>query len=77
MMTIDQWVDPQPRLLRRENGGWLAVSEPGAPISIGVIGLTSEIARDRFKTEAAAWRRLLGETTNETVMDDLRNQSPT
>jgi hypothetical protein len=51
----------EPRLVRRENGGWLAVSQPGAPISIAVIGLDQDDARVRFRTEAVAWGVLLEE----------------
>jgi hypothetical protein len=59
---------PPPRLLRMASGGWLAVSASDAPISIGVIWLTSDDARERFATEAAAWRRLLSETPPEPRM---------
>lgn len=38
--------------------GWLAVSEPGSILNIGVLGETEEAARQLFKDELAAWCRL-------------------
>lgn len=51
----------EPRVLRRECGGWLAVSPPGAEIRIGAIGITAESARERFRNELREWARLLEE----------------
>jgi hypothetical protein len=48
----------EPRLIRRANGGWLAVSGPGAPIGIGVEGDTADEARECFRRELAAWTAL-------------------
>jgi hypothetical protein len=69
-MTVpDMFQSVSPHLLRRESGGWLAISEPGAAIRIAVIGLTAEDARDRFAGELAEWRRLLSETEGKPEMD--------
>ncbi len=50
--------DLQPRLLRCEYGGWLAVSGAGSPIRIAVIGLDANDARVRFSQEAERWAAL-------------------
>lgn len=55
----------EPRLLRREGGGWLAISEPGAKLRIGVVADTADEARARFGRELAAWQSLLNETRTE------------
>lgn len=48
--------DPNaPRLLRRLNGGWLAVSGPGAEIRIGVEAETADEARKRFAEALQLW----------------------
>ena len=55
----------EPTLLPRQAGGWLAVSERSAPIRIGVIGLSQEDARDKFRAEAREWGALLDEAPGE------------
>lgn len=63
---IEQWLDNFcPRLVRREGGDWLAVSERGAPIRIAVIGLTADEARNRLRDEAEQWGTLLDEPVQE------------
>ena len=52
----------EPRLVRRDSGGWLALSDPTLPISIGTIGLTADDARRNFEVAVEAWRDLLAET---------------
>ncbi len=49
----------QPTLLRREDGGWLAISPPDAPLHIGVGAWSAEDARNRFVRELREWRLLL------------------
>jgi hypothetical protein len=49
----------KPRLLPRESGGWLAVTEPDDDLHIGVTADTEAEARDRFADAVAAWLRLL------------------
>lgn len=49
-----------PRLLRRDNGGWLAVAPKGAPFRIGVAAWSAEDARRRFEREMAEWVALAG-----------------
>jgi hypothetical protein len=51
----------EPRIYKRECGGWLAVSDPSAPIHIGVAGFSATDARERYRLEAAEWQRILNE----------------
>jgi len=44
--------------LTRTPTGWLAVSEPGSPLRIGVVGSTEEEARAHFDTELSKWALL-------------------
>ena len=63
MITSREWFDrPEPVLLRREDGGWLAVSRGDAPLRIGVAAWSAEDARNRFAAESRAWRALLEQT---------------
>lgn len=50
-----------PKLVRREDGGWLALSPPGAPLPLGVAAWTAEDARNAFAREVRAWEVLLEE----------------
>ncbi len=47
-----------PVLIRRANGGYLAVSEPGSSLRIGVEGSTEAEARQRFTESLAEWVKL-------------------
>lgn len=49
----------RPRLLARESGGWLAVTEPDDALHIGVTADTESEARERFADALAAWLGLL------------------
>lgn len=49
----------KPYLRAREGGGWLAVSEPGDGLRIGVTADTEPEARERFNASMQAWLRLL------------------
>ena len=54
-----EWFDRvTPRLLRREDGGWLAVTPKGSPLPIGVAAWTAEDARSAFAREVKAWEAL-------------------
>lgn len=58
-MRFAKWfAQIEPTVLERGCGGWLAVSEPGAPLKIGVEGDTEQQARERFAVALAAWHRL-------------------
>jgi hypothetical protein len=57
-----RFADMRPVLRRAESGMWLALSDIGAPIRIGVIGLTRDEAVERFRAETEAWRILLDES---------------
>jgi len=48
-----------PVLLRRLDGGWLAVSRPGVRVRIGVVADTANEARIRFTAEMREWIELL------------------
>jgi hypothetical protein len=51
----EQILAMQPRLLRTEYGGWLAVSPHNAPLSIGVFAWQADRARDDFACAARRW----------------------
>ncbi len=62
MTTLPIEIDAiEPRLLRRERGGWLAVSELGSPTTLGVEGNTVDQARERFAAAVRARRAILDE----------------
>lgn len=48
-----------PRLLERRCGGWLAASEAGAPLRIGVTAETEDLARIAFAQAVKEWNRIL------------------
>lgn len=48
-----------PRLFRRENGGWLAVSPSGRSLQIGVVADTEGEALALYARREAAWKELL------------------
>ena len=50
----------QPRLIRRDCGGWLAISDAESAIRIGAIGLTANEAREEFEGRMRTWTELLG-----------------
>lgn len=57
---IPSWVQSapmEPVILRRLNGGFLAVSPDDAEISFGVEGTSESEARKLFALELDAWRR--------------------
>lgn len=45
----------EPRMLRRDNGGWLAVAPDGAPFRIGVAAWSADEAKRRFDREMKEW----------------------
>lgn len=47
-----------PILLRRENGGWLAVAPTGAPFRIAVAAWSADDARHRFEREMREWAEI-------------------
>jgi hypothetical protein len=58
-MSAISFDQTEPTLLRREDGGWLAVSPPNAPLHIGVAAWSADDARDRFVRAAKEWAHLL------------------
>ena len=61
MVPKDWFASVTPKLLRREDGGWLAISPKGAPLPLGVAAWTAEDARNAFAREIRAWKALLQE----------------
>jgi hypothetical protein len=59
MIDVSTDIQFSPRLLRREDGGWLAVSPDDAPIHIGVSAWSADDARTKFDRELRAWAALL------------------
>lgn len=59
MDTVTYWGD-DPRLIRRDCGGWMAMSTRGAPYRIAVVADTADAARIKFRGEAEEWDTLLG-----------------
>lgn len=41
--------------VRPARNGWLAVSAPGSPLRVAVIGADEQDALSRFRVELAAW----------------------
>ena len=57
--SSDSFASIKPRMLRMAYGDWMAVTEAGSPLRIGVCGPTPEAAKARFADELVAWVRLL------------------
>ena len=49
----------RPVLIPCQWGGWLAVSEEGSALRIGVTAATEVLAREAFESELREWVRLL------------------
>ena len=62
VMSTERFGRVEPRLVERACGGWLAVSEPGAFLRVGVEGRTADEARERFRLEVLAWAALWDDT---------------
>jgi hypothetical protein len=50
--------ESRPRLLERQSGGWLAVSDSKDPFRIGVFGESRDAAQANFARARDAWRKL-------------------
>jgi hypothetical protein len=57
-LTTEAILATEPRLIPTAYGSWLAISQPGSRLRIGVIGETEEDALQRFAVEREAWRVL-------------------
>jgi hypothetical protein len=57
-LTTEAILATEPRLIPTSYGRWLAVSQPGSRLRIGVIGDTEEDALQRFAAEREAWRAI-------------------
>lgn len=55
--TCRQILAIEPRVWQGRSG-WLAVSEPGSVLNVGVVSDTEEAARQQFQDELEAWCRL-------------------
>ncbi len=49
----------EPHLIRRECGGWLAISGTTDPVRIGVVADTEDVTRALFRAQRARWDELL------------------
>lgn len=49
----------EPRMIKRECGGWLAVSPRGCSLKIGVTGETEQGTRDQFAASFARTMQIL------------------
>lgn len=47
-----------PRLIHMEPGGWLALTDPAAPVQVGVFGATKDEAADRLRMALLAREEL-------------------
>lgn len=61
--SVERFAHIEPRLVRRENGGWLAVSPDDAPLHIGVVAWSADDARNNFVRELRHWSMLLDKQT--------------
>jgi hypothetical protein len=50
---------PEPRVVERACGGWLAVTLQGASPRVGVTASTEAEVREEFAREVARWREIL------------------
>jgi hypothetical protein len=57
-LTTEAILAAEPQLIPTAYGRWLAISQPGSRLRIGVLGETEEDARQRFAAEREAWRVL-------------------
>lgn len=55
--TARQILAIEPRIWHGRSG-WLAVSEPGSVLNLGVVGETEDEVRQQFQDELEAWCRL-------------------
>lgn len=51
----EQILEAAPRILRCQNGGWLAVSPDESPVHIGVFAWSADEARNRFTRASKEW----------------------
>jgi hypothetical protein len=49
----------QPELVKRRNGGWIALSPKADSLKIGVAALTQEEALDRLSAATGRWKAML------------------
>ena len=55
-MEADEY---HPKLVKRECGGWLAVSPADSSIRIGVTAPTKSEAKDKFQHSMRKWAKIL------------------
>lgn len=61
LVSRDWFSQVEPKLIRREDGGWLAVTPKGSPLPIGVAAWSAEDARNAFVRALREWGMLLDE----------------
>ncbi len=63
--SSDRFARIEPQLIRRENGGWLAVTPIDAPVPIGVTAWSADEARNQFVRALREWAALLDTQTQD------------
>jgi hypothetical protein len=69
-LTTEAILATNPQLIPTDYGCWLAISQPGSRLRIGVVGETEEDALRQFAAEREAWRRLHEQPSRPTVEAD-------
>ena len=69
-LTTEAILATNPQLIPTDYGRWLAISQPGSGLRIGVIGDTEEDALRQFAAEREAWQLLHEQPTRPTVEAD-------
>jgi hypothetical protein len=62
-----------PRLIRRENGGWLAVSHANDIVHIGVVAWNVDDARNKFARRRREWDVLLEQVRRDKEAEAAQN----
>lgn len=65
-----------PKLIRRQCGGWLAVSPSTEEVKIGVTGSSEIEAEDRYRVALARWRALEVNGAASTRTTDPTSEQP-
>src|SRR6266508_6977292 len=55
-LDLDAVVAQEPRMVRRRNGGWLAIAPDDSPARIATEGATEEEAQAAFRRMLGVWR---------------------
>ncbi len=75
--SLEEFRDAEPRFVRCENGGWLALSPDDAVVGVGVFGWAVEQARYKWNRARADWINSLREILNERSQEPAAPREPT